>query len=113
MAIDKTKWALPADIRATLTQLFVGNPDRIFILFFDRLYKKYGRNTPHKTEANSARMRVAWDPMTGDIADVIRQIWDASLYAHFTSTIKPEHELITAGESIVLNTGLFKKEYSN
>ena len=51
--------------------------------------------------------------MTRDIADVIRQIRDASLYAHFTSKIKSEHELITVGESIVLNTGLFKKEYSN
>ena len=27
VAIAKTKWALPADIRAALTQLFVGNPD--------------------------------------------------------------------------------------
>ena len=51
--------------------------------------------------------------MTRDIADVIRQIWDASLYAYFTSEIKPEHELITSGEAIVLNTGLFKKEYSD
>ena len=50
--------------------------------------------------------------MTHDIADVIRQIRDASLYAHLTSEIKPEHKLITAGEAIVLNTGLFKKEYS-
>ena len=58
-------------------------------------------------------MRVAWDPMTRDISDVIGQIRDASLYAHFTSDIKPEHELITAGEAIILNTGLFKKEYSN
>ena len=113
MAIAKTKWALPANIQATLTKLFVGNPDQIFVLFFDRLYKKYGRNTPHDTEANSERMRVAWDPMTRDIANVIRQIQDASLYAHFTSEIKPEHELITAGDAIVLNTGLFKKEYSN
>ena len=30
VAISKTKWSLPADIRAALTQLFVGNPDRIF-----------------------------------------------------------------------------------
>ena len=70
VAIAKTKWALPADIRAALTQLFVGNPDRIFVPFFDCLYKKYGRNTLHDTEANSARMRVAWDPMTRNIADV-------------------------------------------
>ena len=27
VAIAKTKWALPADIQAALTQLFVGNPD--------------------------------------------------------------------------------------
>ena len=33
VAIAKTKWALPADIRAALTQLSVGNPDRIFVLF--------------------------------------------------------------------------------
>ena len=72
MAIAKTKWALLADIRATFTQLFVGNLDRIFVLFFDCLYEKYGHNTPHDTEANIARMRVAWDPMTRDIADVIR-----------------------------------------
>ena len=51
--------------------------------------------------------------MTHDIANVIIQIRDASLYAHFTSKIKPEHELITSGEAIVLNTGLFKKEYSD
>ena len=51
--------------------------------------------------------------MTQDIADVIRRIRDASLYAHFTSKIKPEHELITAGEAIALNTGFFKKEYSD
>ena len=74
---------------------------------------KNGHNTPHNTEANSARMRVSWDPMTRNISDVIRQIRDASLYAHFTSKIKPKHELITAGEAIVLNTGLFKKEYSD
>ena len=58
-------------------------------------------------------MRVAWDPMTRDITDVIRQIWDASLYAHFTGEIKPEQELITAGEAIFLNTGIFKEEYSD
>ena len=72
-----------------------------------------GRNTPHDTEANSERMRVAWDPMTRDIADVIRQIRDVSLYAHFAREIKPKHELITAGEAIILSTGLFKKEYIN
>ena len=113
MAISKTKWSLQADIRAALTQLFMGSPDRIFILFFNRMYKKYGHKKPHNTEADSARMRVEWDPMTRDIADVIRQIRDASLYAHFTSEIKPEHDLITAGEFIVLNTGIFKKEYSD
>ena len=52
-------WALPADIQAALTKIFVGNPDRIFVRFFDRLYKKYGRNTPHDIKANSAGMRVA------------------------------------------------------
>ena len=51
--------------------------------------------------------------MTRDIADVIRQIRDASLYARFTSEIKPEHKLITAGEAIVLITRLFKNEYSD
>ena len=59
VAIAKTKWALPANIRAALTQLFVGNPDRIFVLFFDRQYKKYVRNTHHDTKANSVRMRLA------------------------------------------------------
>ena len=59
VAIAQKKWALPAEIRAALTQLFVGNPDRILVIYFYRLYKKYGRNTPHNTEANSARMRVA------------------------------------------------------
>ena len=113
VAIAKTKWALSADIQAALTQLSLVNPDQIFVLFFHRLYKKYGHNTPHDTKANSARMRVAWDPMTSNIANFIRQIWDASLYAHFTSEIKLEHRLITPGEAIVLNTGLFKKEYNN
>ena len=46
VAISKKKWALPADIRAALTQLFVGNPDRIFVLFFDHLYKNMDATLP-------------------------------------------------------------------
>ena len=46
VAIAKTKWALPADILAALTQLYVGNPDRIFVLFFDHLYKNIHATLP-------------------------------------------------------------------
>ena len=40
------KWALPSDIRAALTQLFVVNLNRIFVLFFDRIYKNMDATLP-------------------------------------------------------------------
>ena len=46
VAISNTKWALTANIRDALTQLYVGNPDQIFVLFFDRLYKNMDSTLP-------------------------------------------------------------------
>ena len=46
VAIAKTKWALPADIRAALTQIFVGNTDRIFVLFLTVCIKIWTQHSP-------------------------------------------------------------------
>eukprot|EP00804_Cyclotella_cryptica_P019677 CCRYP_016445-RA/>CCRYP_016445-RA protein AED:0.62 eAED:0.37 QI:0/0/0/1/0/0/2/0/365 len=79
--IEIAKTALDANYRGTLTQLFTGLPDR----------KPVG-------------------PQRRDIAGVIKQINDG-IYSHAVGHKKPDNDLVTIGEKIILDTGLFAIQY--
>ena len=79
--IDKSKH--DPKFRTSLTLMFWGLPERTFVDFFDRIYRKWGRWTPHDVTENDECMRTPWDPGENDIADVIKQINDAVIFAYF------------------------------
>ncbi len=109
--IEIAKTALDANYRRTLTQLFTGLPDRKFLDLFGRMWTKWGNPTPHDITTNEERMKAPWDPNERDIADVIKQINDGNLFAYFVGHKKPDNDLITIGEKIILDTGLFAIQY--
>jgi hypothetical protein len=107
-----TKKSLDADYQTALTTLFTGTADRIFLSFFDKLWRKFGRGTPEEHHINRERMNNPWDPVTQDVALLIKRIRDASIYGFFTNKPIPDHDLLTAGERAIVNTGLFSNEYA-
>jgi hypothetical protein len=58
-------------------------------------------------------MNNPWDPVTQDIVFLIEQIRDASIYGHFTNKPIPQHDLITAGERAIVNSGVFTNQYAD
>jgi hypothetical protein len=107
-----TKNSLDADYQTALTTLFTGTADQISLNFFDKLWRKFGRGTPEEHHINCERMNNPWDPVTQDVALLIKQIRDASVYGFFTNKPIPDHDLLTAGECAIVNTGLFSAEYA-
>ena len=106
------KKQLDPKIRANLTGMFTGTPERTFEVFFNRVFQKYGRPTPHDLTANDERMRTPWDP-NDDIADLLRQIKEGSIFAYFIGHGKVDRDLVTIGEKAILDTGLFATQYQN
>jgi hypothetical protein len=109
--IEIAKSKLDPSYRRTLTQMFTGLPDRRFLDLFGRMWTKWGNPTPHDITANEERMKLPWDPNERDIADVIKQINDGNLFAYFVGHRKPDNDLVTIGEKIILDTGLFAQQY--
>jgi hypothetical protein len=109
--IEIAKNALDTSYRRTLSQMFTGVPDRRFLDLFNRMWTKWGNPTPHDITKNEEKMKAPWDPNERDIADVIKQINDGNLFAHFVGHRKPDNDLVTIGEKIVLDTGLFAMQY--
>ena len=110
--ISVAKSKLDPKYRQNLSNMLTGVTDRSFREFFDKLYTKYGRATPFDIEQNDKRMSATWDP-TDDIADLLRQIKDGSIFAHYVGHQKNDKELVTIGERAILNTGLFPNQYQN
>ena len=110
--ISVAKSKLDPKFRSTLSNMFVGVPDRTFREFFDKLYTKYGRATPYDIQQNDECMAAKWDA-TDDIANLLRQIKDGSIFAYYIGHQKNDKELVTIGERAILNTGLFPIQYQN
>ena len=75
------------------------------------MWTKWGNPAPHDITTNEERMKAPWDPNERDIADVIKQINDGNLFAYFVGHKKPDNNLVTIGEKIILDTGLFAIQY--
>jgi hypothetical protein len=110
--IEIAKSKLDPKFRTSLSTMFRGLPERTFVDFFDRIYRKWGRWTPHDVTENDERMRAPWDPSENDIADVIKQINDAVIFAYFVDHQKNTKEMVTVGEKLILDTGLFATQYT-
>jgi len=108
--IEIAKAKLDANYRRALTQMFTGLPDCTFGDLFNRMFTKWGQPTPHDITVNDERVKAPWDPQERDIGDVIKQINDG-LFGYFVGHKKNDNDLVTIGEKIILDTGLFATQY--
>jgi hypothetical protein len=110
--IQVTKRSLDRNYQTALTTIMVGTNDKVYLPFFDNLWRKFGRGTPEEHYANQDKMNNPWDPVTQDLVFLLKQIRDASIYGFFTNRPIPEHDLITAGERAIINSGVFAQQYT-
>ena len=61
-----------------------------------------GRPTPMDIKANNNRMHAPWDPVHQDMADLINQIREASIFSHFIGHTKPILDLVTTGQQLII-----------
>ena len=108
--IEITKSALDVAHRPLLTNLFVDTPQRTFIEFYNLLFVKWGQANSHDLVANEEQMKIPWDPNEHDIADVIKQIRDSTLFGKYVGQNFDNKRLVTVGEKIILDTGLFAQQ---
>jgi hypothetical protein len=111
--IALTKNKFESKYRLQLQSLFTGIPDRTFIAFFNRIFDKWGRVNTFDIDANTERMRKTWDPTTDDMADLLQQIREGSIFAYYIKFPKQDHELVQIGERLILETGLFGTQFQN
>lgn len=109
MAVAKAH--INQETRNAMQTLFVGNVHRTFHEWFDNLCRRYGRPTPHEHNANIERMQEAWDPVTTDVATIIKRIRDGSIQAYYANQSFQEHQLVHMLETLILNTGQFARQY--
>jgi hypothetical protein len=110
MAVAKAH--INQETRNAMQTLFVGNIHRTFHEWIDNICRCYGRPTPHEHTANIERMQEAWDPVTTDVATVIKRIRDGSIQAYYANQAFQEHQLVVHMlETLVLNTGQFACQY--
>ena len=109
--IEIAKVKLDPNYRCTLTQMFTGLPNRAFGDLFNRRFTKWGQPTLHDITTNEEGMKAPWDPQERDIGNVIKQINDGNLFSYFVGHKKNNNNLVTNGEKIVLDTGLFATQY--
>ena len=110
--IAATKNALDPKVKRTLQTLFVGTAHRTFLNFFDELWRKWGRPTPNDVHENTTRMWAPWDPVHQDMADLINQIQEASIFGHFINHNISDMDMVTTGKQLILDTGLFTTQYA-
>ena len=110
--IQIAKSKIDPSYREQLTDLFVGVPDRTFEAFYARVFAKWGRPTPMDITANNERMAAPWDPTT-DMAVLIKQIKDGSVFAYMVGHGKQDKDLVTIGEKLILESGHFATQYQN
>jgi hypothetical protein len=102
---------LDAKVKQTLNSLFIGTAHQTFLDYFNELWTKWGRNTPNDIRDNGNRMRAPWDPVHQDMAELINQIRNASIFGHFTNHNISDLDMVTAGEQLIIDTGLFASQY--
>lgn len=56
-------------------------------------------------------MQEPWDPLTTDVATVIKRIRDGSIQAYYEQQSFQEHQLVPMLETPVSNTGQFACQY--
>ena len=111
MALTKSK--LESKYRLQLQNLFTGIPDRTFIAFYNRIFDKWGRVNTFDIDVNTERMRKTWDPTTDDMADLLQQICEGSIFAYYVNYQKQDHELVQICKRLILETGLFDTQFQN
>ena len=109
--IEIAKVKLDPNYQCTLTLMFTGLLHRTFGDLFNRRFTKWGQPTLHDITTNEEGMKAPWDPQERDIGNVIKQINDGNLFGYFVGHKKNNNDLVTIGEKIVLNTGLFATQY--
>jgi hypothetical protein len=110
--IAATKNVLDAKVKQTLNSLFIGTAHQTFLDYFNELWTKWGRPTPNDIRDNGNRMRAPWDPVHQDMAELINQIRNASIFGHFTNHNVSDLDMVTAGEQLIIDTGLFASQYA-
>ena len=109
--IAAARSALDQKTQAALTNLFLGTPDRVFLDFYNKLYNKWGKSKPQDVKANDDKMNTPWDPNVNDMSELLNQIRTAFMFAGYIGHPKSDKELVTTGERLIMQTGLFNEQY--
>jgi hypothetical protein len=88
--------------RLQLQNLFTGIPDRTFIAFYNRIFDKCGCVNTFNIDAHTEQMCKTWDPTTDDMADLLQQIREGSIFAYYINFQKQDHELVQIGQRLIL-----------
>ena len=79
---------------------------------YSNLVDKYGKVMLIYREQNVVQMKKCWDP-SDPIKTMFAQLNDANKYSISSGTSLQEHNLLQAGETLILWTGQFSQEYKD
>jgi hypothetical protein len=109
--IELTKSALTPQVRQSLSTVFVGQPERNYRAYFNRLWTRFGKPNANHIRQNEKEMNKPWNPMERDFPDMIRQIRNGAICAHFFGAPKSNVDQLIIAEGLILDCGLFTTPY--
>jgi hypothetical protein len=110
--IELTKSALTPQVRQSLSTVFIGQPERNYRAYFNRLWTQFGQPNANHIRQNEKEMNKPWNPMERDFPNMIRQIRNGAICAHFFGApSKSDVDQLIIAEGLILNCGLFTTPY--
>ena len=109
--IKLLKAAISDEYVKSLGTMFLNQPQRTFQEFFNQCWEKWGSVTAPDMKKNMEQMCAPWDPNQRYFSTILHQIRDAAMFAQMCDKPIQVHQMITEGETIILDTGLFASQY--